>query len=243
MTGEALVGKRVIVVGASSGIGRAIAVRAAGQGAVVVAAARRSERLAEIGPDLPGGAVVTADITRGEDCARLVADAVDHLGGLDGLVYAAGTSPLLPMAAATAEDWRLVFDTNVVGAALVTAAAAPTLIENEGRAVLLSSKAARDPFPQLGLYTTSKIALDGLVRCLPVEFPGLKVTRAVVGDTLGTDFTSAWDPDRFQAAVAEWTERGLIDGASVLEPVQVADAVLSVLPGDSGVDDIAIVGR
>lgn len=239
---DVLVGKRVLVVGASSGIGRAVAVRAAQRGAQVVAAARRTALLEEIASDLPGGAVATADITRDDDCARLVGDATAHLGGLDGLVYAVGTSPLLPMAEAGSADWRQVFEANVIGAALVTAAAAPALIESEGRAVLLSSKSVRRPFPRLGLYSTSKVALDGLIASLPVEFPGLRVTRVVVGDTLGTDFTADWDPDRLEEAVAEWSARGLIDGGSILEPERVADTILSVLPGDSGVDDIAVVG-
>ena len=237
-----LQGKRVLVVGASSGIGRAVAVGAAERGALVVAAARRSNLLAALVDELPGGAVVTADVCREGDCSRLVAEAEGHLGGLDGMVYAVGTSPLIPMGDATADDWRSVFEANVVGAALVTAAAAPHLIANEGRAVLLSSKAVRRPFPRLGLYTTSKIALDGLIRCLPVEFPGLKVTRVVVGDTVGTDFASDWDPEELHDALTEWTSTGLVGAGETFEPEQIAAAVLSVLPGDSGVDDIAVVG-
>ena len=236
-------GERVLVVGASSGIGRAVAVTAAARGARVVAAARRADRLAEIGDQLVGGAVVTADVTLEVDCRRLVNDSVEHLGGLDGLVYAVGVAELVHLDQATAEEWHRVLAANVVGAALVTSAAAPALLESQGRAVLLSSRAVRHPFPRLALYSTSKFALDGLVRCLPVEFPGLRVTRVVVGDTTGTEFASGWDPAQLDAAVTEWTERGLLTGqATLLEPQQVAETVLSVLPGDSGIDDIAVVG-
>jgi NAD(P)-dependent dehydrogenase (short-subunit alcohol dehydrogenase family) len=150
----------------------------------------------------------------------------------------------VPLGEASADQWQQVLAANVVGAAVVVAAAAPALLESEGRAVLLSSRAVRHPFPRLALYSTSKFALDGLIRCLPVEFPGLRVTRVVVGDTTGTEFASDWDPDQLDAAVAEWTDRGLFDGhGTLLEPEQVAATVLRVLPGDSGIDDVAVVGR
>lgn len=170
--------KRVLVIGASSGIGRAIAEAASGRGARVVASARRAERLQEL-----DAAAVVADVRSQSDCHRIVDETIATLGGLDGLVYCVGMSMLKPLSDASMDDWRHVFEANVFGAALVMARAAPHLLESGGRAVLISSKAVRDPFPDLSLYTTSKFALDGLIRCLPTEYPGLLVTRLVVGNT------------------------------------------------------------
>ena len=158
---ERLNDKRVLVVGASVGIGRAVAAGAAAAGVRVVATARRADKLAEL-----DAVTIAGDVTDDADCERFVTGAVDELGGLDGVVYTVGASPLLPIAEATGDDWHRVFATNVIGTALVLTKAAPHLLESNGRAVVLSSKAVSDPFPDLSLYTTSKIALDGLLRCL-----------------------------------------------------------------------------
>jgi NAD(P)-dependent dehydrogenase (short-subunit alcohol dehydrogenase family) len=233
-----LQGKRVLVVGASAGIGRAIAAAAADRGARVVASARRGERLKEL-----DAAAVVADVRREADCRRLVDEAVATLGGLDGLVYGVGMSMLRPIADATMDDWRHVFESNVFGAALVTARAAPHLLESGGRAVILSSKAVRDPFPDLALYTTSKIALDGLIRCLPKEFPGLLVTRLVIGNTADTEFSNSWDPAALDAAIDRWAASGVLGANGAMSTAQVASAALFALLGPVYIDDMAVIER
>ena len=234
-----LSGQRVLVVGASSGIGRAIAELAIGYGASVAASARRAENLAEI----DGAVALPGDVRDEAVCGRIVDDAVAALGGLDALVYAVGMSPLKAMADATQDEWRAVMETNVIGAALMTAAAAPHLEERRGRAVYLSSKATRRPFPNLAMYTTSKYALDGLLHCIRAEYPNLAVTRAVVGNTEGTDFGSSWDPDEMDKALALWVESGVIGSMGMMHPNGVAQAILAVLAARVTIDDIAIIDR
>jgi NAD(P)-dependent dehydrogenase (short-subunit alcohol dehydrogenase family) len=233
-----LTGQRILVVGASSGIGRAIAVDGAAAGASVAVSARRADMLGGI-----DAVAVPGDVRREQDCRRIVESAVGELGGLDALVYAVGSSVLRPMAAASQEDWRDVLETNVVGAAMVAAAAAPHLLASDGRAVFLSSKATRRPFPSLSLYTTSKFALDGLIACLPIEFPGLRVSRVVVGNTGGTDFSSSWDPVALGEAVDRWAAAGLMSDMGVMHPREVAEAVLFVLGAPGHVDDVAVLER
>ena len=92
---------RLLVVGASSGIGRAVALLAAREGIDVVAAARRADRLDEMPV-----ATVVCDARRGEDCESVVAAAVARMGGLDAVVYAAGVSPLVAVADADADVWH-----------------------------------------------------------------------------------------------------------------------------------------
>ena len=75
----------------------------------------------------PGTLVVECDVTDGESCRSAVAEAAAGLGGIDALVYAPGIGPLVKLVDTDAETWRRVFDTNVTGAALVTAAAVPHL--------------------------------------------------------------------------------------------------------------------
>ncbi len=233
---ERLSGKRILVVGASSGIGRAIAAGAAAAGARVAVTARRAEKLAEI-----DAVPIVGDVSADDDCDRIVADAVAALGGLDGVVYAVGSSPLVPLTDATGDDWRGVFATNVIGAALILSRAAPHLLEADGRAVVLSSKATAAPFPDLSLYTTSKIALDGLLRCLPLEFPGLRVTRATIGNTMGTEFADAWNADRLQAASERWLASGVLGTGGLMHVDQVAEAVLFALTSSAFIPDLSII--
>lgn len=238
-----LAGHRLLVVGASAGIGSALASVAATGGARVAVCARRADRLADLAAALPGCVAVPADVTDERAARGAVDAAADALGGLDAVVYAAATSPLLPMGEATQADWRSVLDTNLVGAALVAAAAAPHLVASDGRLVLLSSKAVQQPFSHLGLYATSKAALDGLARCLPVEFPGLLVTRVVVGNTHSTEFASAWDPAALSAALERWSSDGVLGSVDAMDPSEVAHAVLHVLASCAHIPDIAVLDR
>ena len=238
-----LTGKRMLIVGASSGIGAAIARMASEAGARVALSARRAELLEALAAVLPGSVAITGDVRVDGDPARVVAEATEALGGLDTVVYCTGMSPLKHLSEATLADWQSVFETNVVGAALVGAAAAPQLVENRGRLIVLSSKSTRQPFASLVLYSTSKIALDGLIRCLPLDFPGLEVTRVTVGNTNATDFARDWDPTAMESALTTWAESGAIGSAGLMHPNHVAQAVLAAASARGHIDDIAIIDR
>jgi NAD(P)-dependent dehydrogenase (short-subunit alcohol dehydrogenase family) len=203
-----LQGKRVVVVGASAGIGRAIARAAVERGAAVVFSARRADALAEAVAAAGGGHVVAADVRDGAACERLATEAVAALGGpIDLAVYATGMAPLRMLADTTADDWRAVLETNVVGAALVTRALLPHLAPT-AITVYLSSESAGRPRHGLGAYATSKMALEELVRAWRTEHPELRFGCVTVGSTLGTDFGNAFDPDMLGWALTEWTRHG-----------------------------------
>src|SRR5262249_11018743 len=126
-----LAGKAVIVTGSSSGIGAAIARRAAGLGAGVVVNSKSSadagKRLAD---DLPDAIYVQGDMGEPATAAALVSAAADRWGRLDGLINNAGVTvdvPLHDIDAVTIEHWNTVLRTNVVGTFLVSQAALPLL--------------------------------------------------------------------------------------------------------------------
>lgn len=228
------------MVGASAGIGAAVVRAAADAGIDVVAAARRADRLDELAAET-GAHAVPMDVRDERSVGDGVARAVDALGGLTAVVYTAGVSPLVGIGDATIDDWRAVMETNVVGCGLVAAAAAPHLVPVEGRMVVLSSKAVRQPFPDLGVYATSKFALDGLIRCLPIDLPGLIVSRVVVGNTHGTDFAASWDDERLGPAITRWAEAGVLGSGRTMRPADVAAAVLTVLTSPTHIDDISVL--
>src|SRR5687768_3681854 len=123
-----LEGSRVLVVGASSGIGRVLGLQAAAAGASVAFAARRRELVDSAAAEAGGGSVgLVCDVRDEASCAAVVADAVAALGGIDAVVYATAIDVLVRIADAPASVWADTFATNVFGAGLITAAALPHL--------------------------------------------------------------------------------------------------------------------
>ena len=213
---------RTVVVGASSGLGRCIGVGLAQRGAQVALMARRRGRLDDAAKEAgPGTLVVECDVTDEASCRSAVAEAAEGLGGIDALVYAPGIGPLVKLVDTDADTWRRVFETNVTGAALVTAAAIPHLTESAGAALYLSSVSASmtPPWPGLGAYAVSKAALDKLVEAWRAEHPDVGFTRVIVGDCAGgegdarTQFNEGWDVEVATEVVPTWLSRNYIIGA------------------------------
>ena len=215
---------RVAVVGASSGLGRCIGSGLAQRGAHVALLARRHDRLVDAAKEAGNGAVaVVCDVTRADACQAAISEVIDALGGLDALVYTAGIGILAPLTDISPEQWAQLFATNVTGASLITAAAAPYLAEAGGSAVYLSSLSASytTPWPMLGAYAVTKAALDKLVEAWRIEHPHIGFTRLAVGDSLGgpgdaqTEFNKSWDPDALESAIRFWMENKLMLGGLV----------------------------
>ncbi len=228
---------RTVVVGASSGLGRCIGIGLARRGAEVALLARRIDLLIDAAKEAgPGTLALACDVTDPSSCETAIEEAAIGLGGLDALVYATGVGPLARLAEVDVETWRRTFDTNVIGAATVTAAALPHLAASHGAAAYLSSVSASmtPPWPGLGAYVVSKAALDKLVDAWRVEHPEVGFTRVTVGDCAGgegpamTQFASAWDPGLAAELAPQWVARGYIAGSllDIDELVRVVEHVL-----------------
>jgi NAD(P)-dependent dehydrogenase (short-subunit alcohol dehydrogenase family) len=167
------VNKVVLVTGASSGIGRACAYALAREGARVVAAGRRAERLDEVAKAIAhAGAeceTVTGDVRDPATCDAWVATAVARFGGLDGLVNAAGVIGSGGVLETDAAEWDRVMDSNLRSLFLMTKAAARALIERKGSVVNLSSVAGPRPYGNLLAYCVSKAGVDQLTRCAALD--------------------------------------------------------------------------
>ena len=231
------------MVGASAGIGEAVARAAAEAGAHVAVAARRSERLEALASELENSVAVRLDVRDPQVCRDGVEAAVQSLGGLDGVVYVAGIASLGDVAEFSAEDWAQTFATNVTGASLVIAAALPYLAESKGRVVLVSSISADDfpPRRMLGTYMVSKAALNKLVEVWQNEHHEVGFTRLSVGDTVGTEFAQDWDLGD-GGIVREWGERGLMFGRTML-PETVGRHVVDLLATEETIAVSRLVPR
>jgi NAD(P)-dependent dehydrogenase (short-subunit alcohol dehydrogenase family) len=228
---------KTVVIGASSGLGRSIAIGLGERGATVALLARRLDRLVDAATEAGSGALAIAcDVTDAASCQSAVDEAASGLGGIDALVYATGVGALGRLVDLTGEDWQHTFTTNVFGAALATNAAIPYLTASAGVAVYLSSVAGSltAPWPGLGSYAASKAALGTLVEAYGVEHPDIGFTRVIVGDCFGgegasgTEFASQWDREVFMGLYPLWEAGNLLSGAfmDVEELIRVVDTVL-----------------
>lgn len=185
MKADVFRGQVVIVTGASAGIGRALALKLAGQGAQVALAARRTDRLEQIAAEcrsLGGQAlVVPTDVADEAQCKALVAQTIGAFGRLDMLVNNAGLA-----ASALFDDFpdlrlfRLTVDVNFYGAVYCTYYALPYLKQSRGRIVAVSSLGGKSAIPYNTPYCASKYALHGFYDSLRMELRQSGVSATVV---------------------------------------------------------------
>jgi len=165
MTTRELSGARVAVVGASGALGSRIARELAAAGARLLLVGRDADRLAATGVD--GTPVVAADISSAGEA--IVRAAQDGLGGLDGLVHAAGVVAFGPLADTDDAVIEELFLTNVVGPLVVLNRVLPLLQESRGFVVNLSAVVAERPLPGMVAYSASKAALTAAGTALGTE--------------------------------------------------------------------------
>jgi len=244
--------KRVVVVGASSGVGRGIAENLVARGARVVFAARRKDVVERLAAAAGGGAIgLSCDVCDEGSCEALVAGAVERLGGLDGLVYSPAIIQFGKLADIDAATWEAALRTNVVGAALVTKFAVPHLRAAAGRAIYLSSVSASStpPWTGLGVYIVSKAALDKLVAAWRADEPGIGFTRLALGPVEGVraedDPVNAGmtvDAGTALAWTARHIEQGYMTGATVTTE-DTAEMVATILASRADVDSVTLEAR
>jgi NAD(P)-dependent dehydrogenase (short-subunit alcohol dehydrogenase family) len=190
-----LTGQVALVTGASSGIGRHLALLLATAGAKVALAARRTELLAEAAREIEadGGRAfpVALDVTRADSVAAAVAAAERVLGPLTLLVNNAGVTVAKPVLEHTESDWNYVLDTNLKGAWLMAQEFARHLVARErpGRIVNIASVLGLRTIRHLPAYTAAKAGLVHLTRVLAMELArhGILVNALAPG-YLETDF-------------------------------------------------------
>jgi len=182
-------GKVAIVTGASRGIGKAVALRLASEGAAVAVNYRQDDGPAEaLVSDIRGlgqqALAFQADISKGEECRSLVAEVLEAFGRIDILVSNAGVEFFGTLEETTAEDFSRVFSVNVGGQLFITQAVAPYLPEG-GRIVLTSSVSARLAVFHHTLYPASKAAVSAMALNLAPELGerGITINAIAPGGT------------------------------------------------------------
>ena len=180
--------KACLVTGATRGIGRAIAEALAAAGADVVISARTSsdvERVAaDVDADSTGRVVgIAADVSRPEDCSRLVQETADVFGRLDVLVNNAGVGILTSIEELSVEDWETQIHTNLRGVFCCSKAAVLHLKSTEGWIINIGSLAGRNPFAGGSGYNASKFGLVGMTEAIMLDLrhSGIRVSIVMPG--------------------------------------------------------------
>jgi 3-oxoacyl-[acyl-carrier protein] reductase len=175
-------GRHAIVTGGASGLGAASAMRLRAAGMRVTTV------------DLTGPCDVRLDITD----AEAVAAALEHLPPVDVLVNSAGVvGPNLPLVQTTPDQWRAVFDVNVLGTVLMMRACIPGMVERAwGRVINLASIAGKDGNPQLSVYSASKAAVIALTKAAGKELATTGVlVNAIAPAVIATPMNATTEPD------------------------------------------------
>jgi ribitol 2-dehydrogenase len=213
-------GKVVIITGASSGIGRAVARRFAGRGAKLVLAGRSEDRLArlvaELGPDV---CPVSGDLTAPGETARLVQKAVEAFSRVDILFANAGTYVAGDVADGDPDAWSRLVDTNVTAVfRLVHAALVPMMAERSGDVVVTSSISGHQAIAWEPVYSASKHAVQAFVHGLrrQVAEYGVRVASLAPGRVVN-ELWGIGSEAEIEAEVAAGTGLRSEDVAEALE--------------------------
>lgn len=240
-----LTGRVAVIVGASSGIGEAVAVALAREGCHIALAARRKEALEAVKRRIVvrEGKVITkqTDVTSKTQVDVLIRTAENELGPVDILVSCAGVMYYTMMANTQTDEWDRTVDVNCKGLLHCLSSTVPSMLSRgTGHIVAISSDAGRKVFPGLGIYSASKFFVEATLQSLRLETAGkgLRVTSVQPGNTATDLLSMSTDAE----AIKKYGEPS---GAKVLDPEDVANSIVYALkqPEHVAVNEVLIEPR
>ena len=232
--------KVVIITGASSGLGETTARRLAKNGAKLMLAARREDRLKDLVADLQkdGGVAKyqVTDISDRSQVEKLVQATKEAYGKIDVLVNNAGLMPLSPLAATKVDEWEKMIDVNIKGVLYGVAAVMPIMLQQgSGHIINLSSVAGHKVFPGGAVYCATKFAVKAISEGIRLESDGKIRSTNISPGAVATELTSTISDDE-AAKMAEQLYGIAID------PDAIARAITFAIeqPADVDVNEMII---
>lgn len=228
--------KVVLITGASSGIGAAIAQELSEAGAKVVLGARRADRLEQLAASLPGEVLVyPVDVTDRDAMRRFANAARARFGAVDVIVNNAGLMPLSRVDALKFDEWDRMIDVNIRGVLNGVAAVLPEMVTaGKGQIINIASIASLHVFPMATVYCATKYAVHAICEGLRQEHSNLRISciyPGVVESELAEHIT---DPEAIEAM--------RLFRQTALKPAAIARAVRYAIdqPDDVDVNDIVV---
>jgi short-subunit dehydrogenase len=235
-----LAGLRVLVTGASQGIGKAIAFHAAQRVMRVIAAARNWDLLVQLQQEVKATGqmleIVQADVATPEGREAMVAAATDRFNGLDVLINNAGIGATGHFAESSPEVLRAIMETNFFGTVETTRAFLPLLAQGTTPAVVnVSSILGRRAIPGRSLYSASKFAVEGWTQAIRAEFARFGIDVITVNPGL--------TQTNFSQNMLERNAKQSLDHMRGMTPDQVARATLNALAAGKTVVNLTLQGK
>lgn len=221
-------GKTVIVTGASSGIGAALARQLAGRGATIAGVARRADRLDEViatcAASTKNSAAFVADLSNPEDAAALMATIWDHYGGVDILINNAGMGMRKRLLDHTPDDLDAVLRTNLLGPIRMSQTLIPKMLAAGGGMIVnVASGGGRFGIPHESIYCASKFGLTGWSEVAAIELIDTPVRVKLIQP--GAVASEIWDPREGEVS-------GMV-GAEFISSEECAEGIIAAL-GEGG---------
>ncbi len=241
---SSLAGKKALITGASSGIGRAIAVALAKNGCSLALLARRSARLEELSNQLKSQTVAITfaqtDLADSKATAEAIADTASTLGGFDIVINAAGVGRQAKLIDGDFEDWKTMLDINVLALALVTKESLPHFPDSGGHIVNISSMSGHRVPGKGGFYAATKFAVRAITEGLRQELRATGNQTRVSSISPGFVDTELLDA-YFESSDDSESNYDRI-GYPILQPEDIAELVIHQLtmPPHAEVTDILV---
>lgn len=244
-------GKVVIVTGASSGIGAATAIKFSAEGANVVLIARNEAKLADIAKKCKNPLTLRADVSKDEDCQKIIDETIKKFGQIDVLVNNAGTGLGTNglIGGIDMKGYDQIMSVNLRSAIHLTGLAVPYLIKSKGNIINISSVAGKMPpsKPEFMFYSISKAGMDHFTVCAAAELGkhGVRVNTVspgpVVTDFLdNSDLNFKWDDTKHLTILNRVSQAGEIADLVIF---LASDKAVAITGSDFVTDNGALVKR
>jgi NADP-dependent 3-hydroxy acid dehydrogenase YdfG len=227
--------RKILITGATSGIGRATAELAAKNGHTLFLSGRNETSLSELSSELNAAGFFAADVVQTAEVSQLVEEAKKTMGGIDVLLNNAGLGIFDPLENARLEDWHTMIDVNIKGVLNVLHATLPHLIESNGHLINLGSLASHYVFPNSGIYCATKHAVFAISESVRTELakkirvttisPG-SVNTPFVEQTKNNELLNQLRPSFAAGMPVEWVAQQILNAIEVPEGVNVSEIIM-----------------
>ena len=227
--------KRILITGATSGIGEATFKHAIKNGHSVFITGRNENKLKELAEQYPGTFFMKADVTNVNDVKELLSLVLQKMGGLDVLMNNAGVGIFDKLIDSDLEDWHKMIDVNIKGVLNVLYYFLPHLIESNGHVINLGSVASHYVFPEFGIYCATKHAVLAISESLRAELskkirvttisPG-SVNTPFINQTKNEELLSKIKPNFESGMTTQWVASQIMNAIEVEDGMNISEIII-----------------